>query len=60
MCEVAISKDELVVLKGSLTSINVSEVQEYLEMALYLTPKITLDITELNKLDVAGVFMLRL
>ncbi|WP_010231846.1 STAS domain-containing protein [Gillisia marina] len=58
MSEVVLKNAELITLRGSLTSMNVSEVQEDIEMELHYAPKIILDLTQLNKLDIAGVFML--
>ena len=58
MTESLINNDKLVELNGYLTSINVSEVQKDLEMALSQISKLTIDITGLIKLDVVGVFML--
>lgn len=52
------TKEEVIVLKGNLTSENVSEVQENFEWALNHTSKLTIDLTHLHKLDVVGVFML--
>lgn len=58
MHDTILKEDKLVVVTGKLTSENVSEVQENLDKALYQTTKLILDISELKKLDVIGVYML--
>jgi len=58
MYDTILIEDKLVVVTGNLTSENVSEVQENLDKALYQTTKLILDISELKKLDVIGVYML--
>ncbi len=58
MSEIIISKEKLIMLKGNLTSANASEIQEDLEWELDHTRELTIDLTDLNKLDVVGVFML--
>ncbi len=58
MTETVINNDKLVVLNGCLTSRNVSEIQEDVEIALYDTTRLILNITDLEKLDISGVYML--
>ncbi|RKS45182.1 STAS domain-containing protein [Gillisia mitskevichiae] len=58
MQDTILKEDKLVVVTGKLISENVSEVQENLDKALYQTTKLILDISELKKLDVIGVYML--
>ncbi len=58
MSELIKSKEEIIVLKTNLTSVNVSKVQEDIEWALNNTRELTIDLTYLKKLDLVGVFML--